>query len=342
MPRRRRADIRRSTPAGRGPGSVTRSATRTSIEQPSRSCAGHPKSCSAPASTRSMRPRGRPRSRHPEPARALVPSRRRPAPPSPCRSWRPGPPSGGHGSVASHAPPTRQGHRTVGAHGCEGVRCGPGCRSATSGTTRPAPQGRTRWHRRNLPRSRAHRRRQQFDLRLAGAARGGPRRPRVRRAERPDRPAERAGGRAVRLRPRRSCWVPRSSCCCRRPCAPATCATGPTSTRHPRVRSMGSRLALVARHRDGSEIPVEVSLVPWLAGEPGWVIAAIRDVTEQRALEAASARERGAPAPDRRERRPRLHPAAAAPARLPVREPQGPAPDRRRQPGRDRRGPWPT
>ncbi|MFL6169478.1 MAG: PAS domain S-box protein [Ornithinibacter sp.] len=57
----------------------------------------------------------------------------------------------------------------------------------------------------------------------------------------------------------------------------------------PRVRSMGSGLALVARHRDGSEIPVEVSLVPWLAGEPGWVIAAIRDVSEQRALEAASA-----------------------------------------------------
>ena len=39
----------------------------------------------------------------------------------------------------------------------------------------------------------------------------------------------------------------------------------------------------------GREIPVEVSLVPWLAGEQGWVIAAIRDVTEQRALEAASA-----------------------------------------------------
>ena len=58
---------------------------------------------------------------------------------------------------------------------------------------------------------------------------------------------------------------------------------------HPRVRSMGSGLDLVARHRDGSQIPVEVSLVPWLAGEPGWVIAAIRDVTKERQLEAASA-----------------------------------------------------
>ena len=43
--------------------------------------------------------------------------------------------------------------------------------------------------------------------------------------------------------------------------------------RHPQVRSMGSGLLLVARHRDGTEIPVEVSLVPWLAGEQGWVIA---------------------------------------------------------------------
>ena len=59
--------------------------------------------------------------------------------------------------------------------------------------------------------------------------------------------------------------------------------------RHPQVRSMGSGLLLVAQHRDGTEIPVEVSLVPWLEGEQGWVIAAIRDVTGQRALEAASA-----------------------------------------------------
>ena len=59
--------------------------------------------------------------------------------------------------------------------------------------------------------------------------------------------------------------------------------------RHPQVRSMGSGLRLTARRRDGREIPVEVSLVPWLAGEQGWVIAAVRDVTGQRALEEASA-----------------------------------------------------
>ena len=60
-------------------------------------------------------------------------------------------------------------------------------------------------------------------------------------------------------------------------------------TRHPHVRSMGSGLLLWARHRDGTQVPVEVSLVPWLAGEAGWVIAAIRDVSEQRALRAAYA-----------------------------------------------------
>jgi PAS domain S-box-containing protein len=57
---------------------------------------------------------------------------------------------------------------------------------------------------------------------------------------------------------------------------------------HPQMRSMGSGLPLVARRRDGSQFPVEVSLAPWAGGEDGWVIAAIRDVTEQRALVAAS------------------------------------------------------
>ena len=99
---------------------------------------------------------------------------------------------------------------------------------------------------------------------------------------------------------------------------------------HPQVRSMGSGLPLVARRRDGSQFPVEVSLAPWAAGEEGWVIAAIRDVTEQRALVAASAGERGAPAPDRRERRPRLPPAPARPAGVPVRQPGSQAAHRHR------------
>ena len=59
--------------------------------------------------------------------------------------------------------------------------------------------------------------------------------------------------------------------------------------RRPQVRSMGSGLPLVARRRDGSVFPVEVSLVPWLAGGEGWVVAAIRDVSGQRAMEATIA-----------------------------------------------------
>jgi len=57
--------------------------------------------------------------------------------------------------------------------------------------------------------------------------------------------------------------------------------------RRPEMRALGLHAPLLARRRDGSVLPVEVSLVPWLTDEPGWVIAAVRDVTEQRALEAA-------------------------------------------------------
>lgn len=56
----------------------------------------------------------------------------------------------------------------------------------------------------------------------------------------------------------------------------------------PHVRSMGAGLALLARRRDGSTFPVEVSLAPDGTGEDAVVIAAVRDVSDQRALEIAS------------------------------------------------------
>jgi PAS domain S-box-containing protein len=56
----------------------------------------------------------------------------------------------------------------------------------------------------------------------------------------------------------------------------------------PRTRTMGSGLSLLARRRDGSTFPVEVSLAPDLSGGDGLVIAAVRDVSEQRSLEEVS------------------------------------------------------
>jgi PAS domain S-box-containing protein len=54
-----------------------------------------------------------------------------------------------------------------------------------------------------------------------------------------------------------------------------------------RARAMGRGLALLARRRDGSTFPVEVTHSPD-AGADGLVIASLRDVTEQRELEAIS------------------------------------------------------
>ncbi len=60
----------------------------------------------------------------------------------------------------------------------------------------------------------------------------------------------------------------------------------------PVSRPMGAGLALMAQHRDGREIPVEISLTPVVGEAQEFVVAVIRDITERVGLIEAIAAQR--------------------------------------------------